>query len=378
MTPLFLLQLVCCTVTALLALQLALSALQVRWKQRNYEVSRLLLCFAMLLVSIHYLLQMSHGLRARGADVGAAFNILFYTPVAFSITLSVINMESSRRRVRRCCLFGAVAYAIIVAVFAFGVVTTRSLHPGPLLYVMLVPFVACTAYFIYISRCAVAFRKERMTKETGEDLIPYVRFSRSSFTLLYATAAFLPVAIISNTLLIIVGPLMLLSLVFFVQTFISLGFSLSPGDPALWSEEKSSSDAMSLGGKDAASEMPADDSSCLSAEQRRHIDDAIRRWCAEGGYKECSATIYSLASNIGCRKEDLTAYFNLSSHTNFRTWLSDIRFNEAVRMMKAYPQYSNDAISVECGFSSHTQIYRIFKQKTGLSPSQWREHLSSS
>lgn len=47
-------------------------------------------------------------------------------------------------------------------------------------------------------------------------------------------------------------------------------------------------------------------------------------------------------------------------------------------MMQAYPDYSNDAISAECGFSSHTQIYRVFKQKTGLSPSQWRERLRSS
>ena len=63
--------------------------------------------------------------------------------------------------------------------------------------------------------------------------------------------------------------------------------------------------------------------------------------------------------------------------TNFRTWLSDIRFNEAVRMMKANPEYSIDAISTECGFSSHTWIYRIFKQKTGMSPSQWRKQFVS-
>ena len=55
--------------------------------------------------------------------------------------------------------------------------------------------------------------------------------------------------------------------------------------------------------------------------------------------------------------------------------LAIIRFNEAVRMMKENPEFSNDAISTECGFSSHTQIYRIFKQKTGLSPSQWREQM---
>ncbi|WP_337672444.1 helix-turn-helix domain-containing protein [Prevotella sp.] len=107
----------------------------------------------------------------------------------------------------------------------------------------------------------------------------------------------------------------------------------------------------------------------------KQIETALRKWCEDGMYKDCNVTIYSLAANLGCKKYELTEYFNLSEHTNFRTWLSDIRFNEAIRIIKNNPEYNNDTISIECGFSSHTQIYRIFKQKTGLSPSQWRDHI---
>ena len=91
MKSLFILQLVCCVITAMLALQLAMASLQVRWKVWRYEISRWILVASMLFFSVHYLLQMIHGLRAQGTDVGAAFNILFYTPVAFAITLSIIN-----------------------------------------------------------------------------------------------------------------------------------------------------------------------------------------------------------------------------------------------------------------------------------------------
>ena len=87
MKSLFILQLVCCVITAMLALQLAMASLQVRWKVWRYEISRWILVASMLFFSVHYLLQMLHGLRAQGTDVGAAFNILFYTPVAFAITL---------------------------------------------------------------------------------------------------------------------------------------------------------------------------------------------------------------------------------------------------------------------------------------------------
>ena len=65
-------------------------------------------------------------------------------------------------------------------------------------------------------------------QESGSDLIPYVRYSQTSFLLLYLTAALLPIAILFNTLLFIIGPLMLLAIVFFIHTFISLGYYLTP------------------------------------------------------------------------------------------------------------------------------------------------------
>lgn len=148
MKSLFILQLVCCVITAMLALQLAMASLQVRWKVWRYEISRWILVASMLFFSVHYLLQMIHGLRAQGADVGAAFNILFYTPVAFAITLSIINIESTGNKVRRYCLRGMMAYILIAIVFVIGMFKSQSLHIGNMLYVMLGLFVASMAYFI--------------------------------------------------------------------------------------------------------------------------------------------------------------------------------------------------------------------------------------
>lgn len=100
MTSLFILQLVCCVITAMLALQLAMASLQVRWKVWRYEISRWLLVASMLFFSVHYLLQMVHGFRAQGTDVGAAF-------------------------------------ILIALVFIIGIFKSHSLHIGNMLYVML-------------------------------------------------------------------------------------------------------------------------------------------------------------------------------------------------------------------------------------------------
>ena len=380
MTPIFILQLICCTITGMLGLHIAMASLQVRWKVRRYETSRWLLCGSMAVFCIHYFLQMTQGFRAQGADVGAVVNIMFYTPVVFAITLSIINMESTRSVMRRYCLRSAAAYALIVAIFIFGVFSNKSLHLGGLLYVMLAFFVGSMAYFIYASYSEVLKRKKKLLEESAGDLLPHVRYARSSLVLVCVSAAFLPIAILFNTLLLLVGPLMLLVLIFFVHSFISLGYYITPVENMLeeqeeLEEQEKTADQTAYGAQLDSGDDGQTELSISSSERMKKIEAALEKWCDDRMYKDCNVTIYSLAANLGCKKNELTEYFNFSQHTNFRTWLSDIRFNEAVRMMKENPEFSNDAISTECGFSSHTQIYRIFKQKTGLSPSQWREQM---
>ena len=172
----------------MLALQLAMASLQVRWKVWRYEISRWLLVASMLFFSVHYLLQMVHGLRAQGTDVGAAFNILFYTPVAFAITLSIINIESTGNKVRRYCLRSMMAYILIAIAFGIGMFKNNSLHIGNMLYVMLGLFVASMAYFIFIIRKEANTRRQKLMENFGSDLISYVRYSQASLILLNLTA----------------------------------------------------------------------------------------------------------------------------------------------------------------------------------------------
>lgn len=72
-------------------------------------------------------------------------------------------------------------------------------------------------------------------------------------------------------------------------------------------------------------------------------------------------------------KNDFTNYLNNKYEQTFRVWLSDVRTEEAKRMMIENPDYSNELISIECGFSSRVYFQRMFKEKTGLTPSEWKK-----
>ena len=71
---------------------LVLSSLQKTDTTKAYEIVRWLLAFAMLLFAVHYIMQMVFGFRAQGDDVGAVINILFYSAIAYILSVVAITI----------------------------------------------------------------------------------------------------------------------------------------------------------------------------------------------------------------------------------------------------------------------------------------------
>lgn len=113
--------------------------------------------------------------------------------------------------------------------------------------------------------------------------------------------------------------------------------------------------------------------SLMPEDRRKQIQQRLDEWCAAMGYKDGGVNLLSLSHAIHVSKNELTIYFDQSLKTTFRIWLSDIRFAAAKKMMIANPDYSNDIISSECGFTSRTHLYRIFKAREACTPTVWRE-----
>ena len=213
------------------------------------------------------------------------------------------------------------------------------------------------------------------------DLLPYVRYSRASVIILWLAVLAMPVAIFSTTLLYIVGPAVLLALLFFNLTFIALGSSYIPTEELLDKEEESYALKYRYGGAHSAMQYNSAGSieslQLISDERRDFIQKSLDDWCANLGYKDCNVNMLTLSRTLCISKNELSQFFDQCLHSNFRIWLSEIRFNAAKKMMLEYPDYSNDIISAECGFSCRTHLYRIFKTKEGCSPTEWRDFQST-
>ena len=120
MTNLLLLQYTCFLVSLLLAPIIIVSYFIQEGTNRRYERSRWMLVTAVLLLALHYFLQMRFSIRAT-TDTGATVvNILFHTPAAFLFSGSVLGLEGDRRRFRSYVLFGAMCTFLILLLFFIG------------------------------------------------------------------------------------------------------------------------------------------------------------------------------------------------------------------------------------------------------------------
>lgn len=374
---LYFLQFACFIFMLINALILGITHLHMKWVNRRYEWSRWLILAGMTGLAIQYLLQMLLGFRAKSDDLGAIFNILVYTPCFTTISMGIYNIEATHANRRKMNIVCTCIYAAIIAVFCIGYSNSGSLNIGNWLYAMLVLFGANVAYCIYMIMIEMRKRKKMLELMTGDDMLPYVRYARTSVFALFFSTLTMPFAILSTTLLNIIGPLALLSILFFNLSFVALGYNYVPTEELLDKEEEESaaladeitesSDGQDVESADSKETLPS-----FSQERQAAIKEKLDKWCEELGYKDTTVNMFTLSRSLNISKNELSRYFTSCLNSTFRIWLAEVRFEAAKKMMLDYPDYNNDIISAECGFSSRSYLYRIFKEKEGCSPTVWR------
>lgn len=436
MDHLFLLQFACFLFMLFNAFTLAVTRLQTRWLNPRYERARWLIFVGIMGLAAHYLMQMRYGFRAVDDAVGATVNVLVYAPCFSLISMGIFHIEATHVRRRRVYAVCAAINLAIFACFFIGFLQHGEMRIGAWLYAMLALFAANVVYCIVVIVREIIKRRRLLETMAGGDIMPYVRYSRASLLILFFPAVVSPFAIISTKLLYFFAPLGLMAFLFFVLSFVALGYSYQPKESLLdeEAEEKVSPAAVvaqqeetvaqqavaahgvaSPGVASPGEAAPANEAhpgvtsanaphagttpdnatpdnafhadaahaadqaeetqtaSLMPEDRRKQIQQRLDEWCAAMGYKDGGVNLLSLSHAIHVSKDELTIYFDQSLKTTFRIWLSDIRFAAAKKMMIENPEYSNDIISSECGFTSRTHLYRIFKAREACTPTVWRE-----
>ena len=372
MNILFLTQFACFVVSGMLALFLILTRFQIRWPNRRYEVSRWLMCGAMLALTFHFVLQMAFDIRAKSDAIGAVVNILFYAPIEYLISYATFNLICYRSGRKRIGLFCSLSYALIVICFLMGfigVVPKGSMHVGFWLYLMLAIFTLTVIFCIIVTFREMQHHRKIILDNTAEDMLPFDSFACVSYVSMGICCLALMAGIISRAILLVIAPLVLLSVVVFIVSFVGYGFNIMPLDNMLEQQIEEAEEE-----EPAEEEEEVDEG--LTPERIAKIETLLAEWCKNGGFRDSAMNMPMLASMIRIHRKDLSAYFEDYLQSSFRVWLSDIRFQKAQSMLREETRYSNQTVSMECGFSSHAHLYKVFKAKTGMTPIQWRRFMA--
>lgn len=233
MDHLFLLQFACFLFMLFNAFTLAVTRLQTRWLNPRYERARWLIFVGIMGLAAHYLMQMRYGFRAVDDAVGATVNALVYAPCFTLISMGIFHIEATHVRRGRVYAVCAAINLAIFACFFVGFLQHGEMRIGAWLYAMLALFAANVVYCIVVIVREIIKRRRLLETMAGGDLMPYVRYSRASLLILFFPAVVSPFAIISTKMLYFFAPLGLMAFLFFILSFVALGYSYQPKESLL-------------------------------------------------------------------------------------------------------------------------------------------------
>ena len=90
-------------------------------------------------------------------------------------------------------------------------------------------------------------------------------------------------------------------------------------------------------------------------------------------YLNAKLSISNVASKLNCTETELSQLLNSHMSVNFANFINVYRVNEIKNRLNQenLSKYTLKALSEQCGFSSKTTFYRVFKNVTGMTPLEY-------
>ena len=92
------------------------------------------------------------------------------------------------------------------------------------------------------------------------------------------------------------------------------------------------------------------------------------------GYSQPDVNSTNLAAKLRVPKRQLILYLSVYEGKTFRVWLSELRIEEAKRMLIEDENYKLETIAYACGFCHRNYLQNRFKAITGFTPREWQEN----
>lgn len=116
----------------------------------------------------------------------------------------------------------------------------------------------------------------------------------------------------------------------------------------------------------------------LSAQVVQELTQSLQRLVATAQpHLDGEVSLRTLAANLNISPHYLSQFFNQHLGVSFYDYLNNLRHEEAIKMLRdGRHHFSITDIAYRAGFNNRNSFYRVFKEKTGLTPSQYKAALN--
>jgi AraC-like DNA-binding protein len=105
----------------------------------------------------------------------------------------------------------------------------------------------------------------------------------------------------------------------------------------------------------------------------RKLERSLEQWVKQKKYVEFDKSREELATELKTTREILHLYFTTRKGVDFKTWRTELRVEEAKRLLLKNKDVSVNIIGEMAGFSDRSNFHRQFVKLVGCSPKQWRD-----
>jgi AraC-like DNA-binding protein len=103
------------------------------------------------------------------------------------------------------------------------------------------------------------------------------------------------------------------------------------------------------------------------------IETGLKDWMEKKQYLQPGITVRDVSFHIGTNNKYLSVYLNQRLNKSFRTWINELRIEEARRLLLEYPDMPVKEISAHVGFAKNNHFYDLFLKSAGQTPHAWRK-----
>ena len=113
----------------------------------------------------------------------------------------------------------------------------------------------------------------------------------------------------------------------------------------------------------------------LSPEVSAQLDEQLQQLMRNyKPYLDEDISLSKLSALLGVTPHQLSELLNVHKFTNFYDFLNDFRFEEAIALINDDRlELSVADVAYQSGFNNRNSFYKVFKEKTGLTPRQYKK-----